>query len=202
MSSYASAVRGRTPGPVFAGSPTSSPIDIPADSSGNGAKAEDTFDVSVASVRSAHGASDADGALDMNSLGLSLEEFPLPTSPIRQNGFPFQARPGAAKRSNSEAGVRTSTHFTNARTGYRGPFAQATMKGFYFACEGDPFQEIELHYVGTGLGLALEEYAEPVGGIDEWGNPKFIDEKRVLSREFAIRERLARPQASASFTFL
>lgn len=76
------------------------------------------------------------------------------------------------------------------------------MKGFYFASATDPYQELQLRYVGDGMGALLEEYAEEVGGLDEWGEPRPIDERSLLTKEMQRRQRYSMPKGSASFALL
>lgn len=106
------------------------------------------------------------------------------------------------KRSNSESAPRLSTSFFNAETGYSGAWANATMKGFYFASATDPYQELQLRYVGDGIGALLEECAEEVGGLDEWGEPRPIDERSLLTKEMQRRQQYSMPKGSASFALL
>lgn len=119
---------------------------------------------------------------------------------------------------------RLSTNFYNAKTGYCGAFAHATMRGFYFtppsACTNDgadgnagdeaaaaddatsTYQELELLYVGDGMGSVLEENEEEQGGVDEWGNLRSVDELEKVKKEFMRRKSYAQPQGLASFSIM
>ena len=90
----------------------------------------------------------------------------------------------------------------NAATGYRGPFAHAVIKGFYFASSSDPYQELNLNYVGDGTGLPLEECLPALGGNNEWGDPVAVDEDEVKRREAARRRRFAAPRGLGSCSML
>lgn len=134
-----------------------------------------------------------------------------------------------------EGGNRLSTNFYNAKTGYKGPWAHAVMRGFYFTPPAsfrnassaansaasndaeasiapepvdddarDTYQELELFYVGDGLGAMLEENEEEENGsgLDEWGNAKPLDEIKKIKKDLMRRQMYARPKASASFTVM
>lgn len=140
------------------------------------------------------------------SFSVHEDEFPLPTAP---RSLPFIWDPSRARDSTPSStsrlpclGVPRFPRNLNTKTGYRGPWAHAVMRGFYFASSADPYQELELHYIGDGMGLQLEENAEDGGGVDEWGFFKPIDERGFIKREFMRREAYARPKASASFSLL
>lgn len=156
-------------------------------------------------------------------------------------GIAALARRNAGNASNKytpttehEGGNRLSTNFYNAKTGYKGPWAHAVMRGFYFtppasfrnassalnnaatdvdatvASEAvdddarDTYQELELFYVGDGLGAMLEENEEEENGsgLDEWGNAKPLDEIKKIKKDLMRRQMYARPKASASFTVM
>lgn len=139
-------------------------------------------------------------------------------------------------------GNRLSTNFYNAKTGYKGPWAHAVMRGFYFtppptSCyssssstsasnnvsadtedDRDTYQELELFYVGDGLGAMLEENEIVDNGkiknygegddededFDEWGNLKIVEinEMEKVKKDLKRRQMYARPKASASFTVM
>lgn len=131
-------------------------------------------------------------------------------------------------------GSRLSTNFYNAKTGYKGPWAHAVIRGFYFtppssfkcACDDsdvmvagnvtaneddddrDTYQELELFYVGDGLGAMLEENESVLKGIqdevDEWGESKPPRESDLekIKKDLKRRQLYARPKASASFTVM
>jgi hypothetical protein len=135
---------------------------------------------------------------------------------------------------NSNTGGMLSTNFYNAKTGYRGPWAHAVMRGFYFTPppttttkgedeDGSPtsvdlddvsatYQELELFYVGDGLGALLEENEEEPnradGQVDEYGIPvvpalsTLPDEIEKIKTDFLRRERYVRAKSSASFTVM
>lgn len=135
-------------------------------------------------------------------------------------------------------GNRLSTNFYNAKTGYRGPWAHAVMRGFYFTpphCGSnkhesgnsassssnvseyedddsrDTYQELELHYVGDGLGAMLEENEQVEEGkgskdeYDDWGNLKVlrgVSDMEKVKKDLKRRQLYMRPKASASFTVM
>lgn len=92
------------------------------------------------------------------------------------------------------------------------------MRGFYFASvdpnssgegDSDPYQELELHYVGDGGGALLEESATEDGNeVDELGFPtqpatsRMEEERRKIAKDFERRRRYLMPKASSSFSFL
>lgn len=94
-------------------------------------------------------------------------------------------------------------NFYNPKTGYRGPWAHAVMRGFYFASSNDPYQELELHYVGDGMGHLLEESLDECGSETEvWAHGRLAEEQSNIKREFLRREKYGQPNCSATFTIL
>lgn len=152
----------------------------------------------------------------------SLDDFPPPPhSPLaftnfstsylesRRRSRSVTATPICVSKSVQRARSMTarsplqSTNFYNAKSGYRGAWAHATMCGFYFSSSSDPYQQLELHYVGDGLGLPLQEMDEETGGgVNEYGVALPIENEVVQRREAARRIRLAQPRGFASFTML
>lgn len=76
------------------------------------------------------------------------------------------------------------------------------MKGFYFASSTDPYQELELHYVGDGMGSLLEEYDDDYELVDRLGNLRLVDRESHILKDFQRREQYQRPKASAAFEIL
>lgn len=76
------------------------------------------------------------------------------------------------------------------------------MRGFYFASSTDPYQELELHYVGDGMGTLLEEYDDDYELEDKFGNLRFVDREAHILKGFERRRGYGRPKASASFDVL
>lgn len=89
------------------------------------------------------------------------------------------------------------------------------MRGFYFASvdpatgaepDSDPYQELELHYVGDGGGAVLEENAqdeEPE--TDDFGQKtasRMEEERRKIAKDFERRKRYLMPKASSSCSLL
>jgi len=182
--SYASVVRGRAASGVLAAAAASGTSSLKQDDSS-------TAPVAIPATQ---------------SFSVPEDEFPLPTAP---RSLPFIWDPSRARDLTPSlaprlpcVGIPRFPRNLNTKTGYRGPWAQAVMRGFYFASSADPYQELELHYVGDGMGLQLEENAEDGGGVDAWGFFKPIDERGFIKRDFMRREAYARPKASASFSLL
>lgn len=161
------------------------------------------------------------------------DEYPLPFSPsslpaANRSGFPFdrseEATPSRGRaftpayKSSADISANLATRFYNPKTGYRGAWANAVMRGFYFASvdpnssgegDSDPYQELELHYVGDGGGALLEENApEDETEVDELGFPtqpaasRMEEERKKIAKDFERRRRYLMPKASSSFSFL
>ncbi|KAK9894138.1 hypothetical protein P389DRAFT_191133 [Cystobasidium minutum MCA 4210] len=214
-------------------SPSSLPSSLPVfGSSFTSAAFEDTFRARSRSSSSSLHRSVARAGLALGVAALAR----------RNAGFNSHAgRSTNVCTATQEGGNRLSTNFYNAKTGYKGPWAHAVMRGFYFtpppsfrnsspAPSNDPsaddgdnndntvspraddsndddardtYQELELFYVGDGLGAMLEENEdEEEQAVDEWGNVKPIDEMKKIKKDLLRRQMYARPKASASFTVM
>ena len=162
-----------------------------------------------------------------------LDDFPPPSSPVsaalsppsRPNYFTRRRASSSASNNPKSASMRrspsmynrklpyypsafslprrASTCFYNAKSGYSGPWAHATMRGFYFSSSSDPYQELELHYVGTGLGMPLEELDEETGGgLDEFGGSLPADNAAAHRRANQRSFLLAQHRGSAACSML
>jgi len=164
-----------------------------------------------------------------------LDEYPppfspssLPTAAAQRSGFPFDRSASATpsrgraftpayKTSADISSTNLATRFYNPTTGYRGPWANAVMRGFYFASadpdssgegDSDPYQELELHYVGDGGGALLEETAQESTEYDELGlitkvqGSRMDEERKKMAKDFERRKRYLMPKSSSSFSFL
>ena len=189
--SYASVVRGRSP--AASHNQTSSTNDT----NGVASKTDDHIGIPSATAPSLP---------STTAYSLSMEEFPPHSSPLHlptpTSCFPFNKRSLSPCANDCTSSLLPSSHFYNARTGYQGPWAYATMKGFYFASSTDPYQELELHYVGDGMGVQLEEQSTTSEEANDWKNASRSSDQSNFTKEFGRRERYARPKGSASFSFL
>lgn len=154
---------------------------------------------------------------------------------VARAGFAASALRGNAAISDYD-GNRLSTNFYNAKTGYKGPWAHAVMRGFYFtppssftcSCDDDDeelvsgnvtandddddrdtYQELELFYVGDGLGAMLEENEVVIkSNTDEddedWETFEPVQDSQMekIKKDLKRRQLYARPKASASFTVM
>jgi len=200
-SSYASVVRGRS-------SAGSAPIDIPSasygDDLGSSLKADENG-VTVAVQTPMSSVDDASSRLAVPApFSPSFDEFPPPASLLptlgRSTGDIAYDKQRRDASPSSRASIGSGSY--NPRTGYRGAWAQATMKGFYFASSTDPYQELELHYVGDGMGSLLEEYDDDYELVDRLGNLRLVDRESHILKDFQRREQYQRPKASAAFEIL
>lgn len=143
---------------------------------------------------------------------LSEEEYPLPCSPatavapVRHGDFFGQAhheqRRGRSRSSSQSSSASSDASFASSAhhpvTGYRGPWANAVMRGFYFASTSEPFQELKLHYVGDGMGMIREEQEDEDHALNYGG----ADPQARARREQVRRQAYSAPRASASFEMM
>lgn len=224
--SYASVVRGsslsRHPSQPSSGSSTpsgaSTPINIRQSPSLLSLKQDD-----------AGKAFDEDNVEEISLYSPPLDEYPPPFTPSSlpaPSGFPFDRSAAAAPsrgraftpayKGLSSASSSTASRFYNPKTGYRGAWANAVMRGFYFASadpsadggegDADPYQELELHYVGDGCGALLEEHAletkpEYAQSSGESASRMHAERKKI-AKDFERRSRYLMPKASSSFSLL
>ena len=76
------------------------------------------------------------------------------------------------------------------------------MRGFYFASSNDPYQELELTYVGDGMGARLEENCIESLKTDDWRKDRSVCMEGLLDLGRYQKEWYLQPKGSASFTLL